>query len=156
MIIKYSLGLDISSKDIKACICVIDDQQNVKVKSTRTFSNHKKGLDEMDQWINRWYCQDTASLTVCMEATGVYHENCAYYLYEKGYSVSIVLPNKAKKYLQAIGIKSKNDTIDAKGLAQMGAEQNLEKWEPIGTFYYELRVLTRQYQSLKESCIGTN
>ena len=151
MIIKYSLGLDISSKDIKACICVIDDQQHVKVKSTRTFSNHKKGLDEMDQWINRWYCQDTVSLTVCMEATGVYHENCAYYLYEKGYSVSIVLPNKAKKYLQAIGIKSKNDTIDAKGLAQMGAEQNLEKWEPIGTFYYELRVLTRQYQSLKES-----
>jgi transposase len=29
-----------------------------------------------------------------MEATGVYHENCALYLFEKGYNVSIIPPTK--------------------------------------------------------------
>ncbi len=67
---------------------------------------------------------------ICLEATGVYHELCALYLYEKKFTVSVILPNKANKYLQAIGLKSKNDTIDAKGLAQMGAEQNLKEWRP--------------------------
>lgn len=73
-----------------------------------------------------------------MEATGIYHENCAYYLYEKGFDVSIILPNKAKKYLEAIGLKSKNDSIDAKGLSQMGAQQCLELWEPMGTFFLRI------------------
>lgn len=151
MIVKYSLGLDVSSKDIKACLATIDHEQYVKVKSSKTIANTQKGMHELLAWIKKWYSQSEAPLSVCMEATGVYHENCAYFLYDKGFSVSIILPNKAKKYLQAIGIKSKNDTIDAKGLAQMGAEQKLEVWEPMGIFYYELRVLTRQHQSLKES-----
>ena len=85
-----------------------------------------------------------------MEATGIYHENCAYYLFEKGFSVSIILPNKAKKYLEAIGLKSKNDSIDAKGLSQMGAEQCLDTWQPMGTFFYELRLYTRQHQNVTE------
>jgi hypothetical protein len=34
-------------------------------------------------------------------------------------------------------IKIKNDTIDARGLAQMwGAEQYLDTWQPMGTFFY--------------------
>lgn len=151
MIVKYSLGLDVSSKDIKACLATIDHEQHVKVKSSKTIANTQKGMHELLAWIKKWYSQSEAPLSVCMEATGVYHENCAYFLHDKGFSVSIVLPNKAKKYIQAIGIKSKNDSIDAKGLAQMGAEQKLEVWEPMGGFYYELRVLTRQHQSLKES-----
>jgi transposase len=85
-----------------------------------------------------------------MEATGVYHENCALYLFERQFKVSIVLPNKAKKYLECLGLKSKNDTIDARGLSQMGAEQRLELWQPLGRYYYELRHYTRQHQNIQE------
>jgi len=53
--------------------------------------------------------------------------------------VSIIVPNKARKHLQSLGIKSKNDSIDAKGLARMGAEQMLKQWEPMKGFYYVLR-----------------
>jgi transposase len=59
-------------------------------------------------------------LVLCMEATGVYHENCALYS-ERKYNTSIILPNKAKHYLISLGLKSKNDSIDARGLS---------KWEP--------------------------
>jgi len=38
-----------------------------------------------------------------MEATGVYYEQCAMYLYKSGFAVIVVLPNKARKYLQAKG-----------------------------------------------------
>lgn len=52
--------------------------------------------------------------------------------------------------MEAIGLKSKNDSIDAKGLSQMGAEQCLEHWQPMGTFFYELRLLIRQHQNVTE------
>src|SRR4051812_45107889 len=72
------------------------------------------------------------------------------YLLRQQYALSVVLPNKAKKYLQSTGLQSKNDKIDAQGLARMGAEQPLELWRPPETYFYDLRELTRQHQSLQE------
>lgn len=85
-----------------------------------------------------------------MEATGVYYESCAMYLFKAGFELAVVLPNKAKKYMQALGLKTKNDKIDAIGLARMGAEQCLELWQPMDDFFYTLRALTRHHQSLQE------
>ena len=156
MIIKYSVGLDVSSKDIKLCITGIDYSQEVKVLSRLTILNTKAGFSQAVVWINKWQKDKNIPLVVCMEATGIYHENCAYFLYDKGYRISVVLPNKAKKYLQALGLKSKNDKIDAKGLSQMGAEQKLPHWEPIVKFYGVLRILTRQYQAIQEQISREN
>ncbi len=49
-----------------------------------------------------------------------------------------------------MGFNSKNDNIDAVALAYMGLERNLRKWEPVNSFYYELRMLTRYHQSVQE------
>lgn len=149
MNLKYSVGLDVSSKKINACLSIIDEKQKVRFKSSCVILNTKKGFEDLEHWILN-HQQETLPLVVCMEATGIYHENCAYYLFEKGFSVSIILPNKAKKYLEALGLKSKNDSIDAKGLSQMGAEQCLEVWQPMGSFFYQLRLLTRQHQNVVE------
>src|SRR5690606_30110879 len=89
-------------------------------------------------------------MLVTMEATGVYYEQCAMYLYNNCFDIAVVLPNRAKKYLQSLGLKSKNDKIDAKGLSYMAAQQSLELWQPLDDFYYQLRDMTRQYQSLQE------
>jgi transposase len=149
MNLKYSVGLDVSSKKINACFSIIDEKQKVVFKSSTVICNTIKGFLVLEDWISK-HKKEVIPLVICMEATGIYHENCAYYLYEKGFDVSIILPNKAKKYLEAIGLKSKNDSIDAKGLSQMGAQQCLELWEPMGTFFYELRLLTRQHQNVTE------
>jgi transposase len=148
--LKYSVGLDVSSKSIHGCLSAIDHGQKVTVKTTQTFSNSKAGFNSMNSWIRKNWKDQSIPLVICMEATGNYHESCALSLFEKGYSVSIVLPTKAKNYLRSLGNKSKNDTIDAKGLAQMGAEQCLPAWSPFGKFFYELRSLTRHHQSLQE------
>lgn len=149
MNLKYSVGLDVSSRKIDACISIIDQRQKVVVKSSTQIANTRKGFENLEQWILK-HRKEEIPIVICMEATGIYHENCAYYLFEKDFQVSIILPNKAKKYLEAIGLKSKNDSIDAKGLSQMGAEQCLESWQPMGTFFYELRLLTRQHQNVTE------
>ena len=149
MNLKYSVGLDVSSKKINVCISIIDEKQKVVCKSSTEICNTIKGFGVLEDWILK-HKKEAIPLVVCMEATGIYHENCAYYLYERGFNVSIILPNKAKKYLEALGLKSKNDSIDAKGLSQMGAEQCLELWQPMGTFFYQLRLLTRQHQNITE------
>ena len=150
MNLKYSLGLDVSSKKIDCSICTIDEQQQVTFKSKITISNALSGFEKLEDWISKHHKEALVPLVICMEATGVYHENCALYLFEKQYKVSIVLPNKAKKYLECLGLKSKNDTIDARGLSQMGAEQCLELWQPLGKYYFELRHYTRQHQNIQE------
>jgi transposase len=152
--IKYSLGIDISMKVFHACLSVIDNQQQIKVKASRKFTNNVAGFKELYDWIKKHYKQQDIPLHIIMEATGVYYEQCALYLYKKGFTVIVVLPNKAKKYLQATGLKSKNDKIDAKGLAQMGAEKKLDPWQPMDDFYYTLRSLTRHHESLQN--IKTN
>jgi transposase len=148
--LKYSIGLDVSSQKIYACICVIDMRQKVIIKSSIVVANTIAGFKNLDTWIQK-HCKDkNIPLVICMEATGIYYENCALYLFKKDYSVAVILPNKAKKYIQSLGLKSKNDKADAKGLAQMGAEQSLPLWQPLGEYFYLLRALTRQHQNLQE------
>lgn len=150
MNLKYSVGLDIASKKIDVCMSVIDSNQRVVVVSSSSFLNTLKGFKDLEDWIIRKRKEKEVPLVLCMEATGVYHENCALYFSERKYNTSIILPNKAKHYLISLGLKSKNDSIDAKGLSKMGAEQCLELWQPMGKFFYELRQFTRQHQNLQE------
>jgi transposase len=85
-----------------------------------------------------------------MEATGVYYENLAWFLHHLNCHVTVILPKKAKHYFKSLGLKSKNDKIDARGLGLMAAQQNLECWKPISPQIEELRALTRHYQTLQE------
>jgi len=151
--LKYSIGTDVSMKDFACCLSVINDQQEVKVKASHKFSNSLAGFKSLIEWIRR-HCKEQLPLVFVMEATGVYHEQLAWFLQGKSHQVSIMLPNKAKKYLQAGGAKSKNDQIDARGLAQIGAEKKLDLWVPPSENLYLLRSYTRQHQSLNELHTG--
>jgi transposase len=127
----------------------MDKEQNTKIKASKKFANSATGFQQLLSWLEKHYKQKDVPLQITMEATGVYYEQCAMYLFKKGFTVAIVLPNKAKKYLQATGLKTKNDKMDARGLAQMGAEKKLDPWQPINEYYYNLRSLTRHYESLQ-------
>lgn len=148
--LKYCVGIDVSKSDLQCCISVIDQLQKVTVKSSGKFTNNKNGFTRLNQWICSRHKNKEVPLVVVMEATGIYYEQIAMYLFEQHYALSVILPNKAKKYLQSTGLKSKNDQIDAQGLARMGAEQRLELWQPMDSYFYELRELTRQHQRLQE------
>jgi transposase len=99
--LKYSVGLDVSSKKIDGCFSVIDTMQKVTVKSTIVVTNNSNGFKILENWIIKHLKETSIPLVICMEATGVYYESCALYLFEKEYKVSVILPNKAKKYLRS-------------------------------------------------------
>jgi transposase len=150
MLLKYALGLDISSKKIDCCFSSIDRTQAVKAIASTSITNDLSGFRNLVTWVQKHQKEQDVAMVVNMEATGVYYENCALYLFQNGFAVCVVLPNKSQKYFAAIGHKSKNDKIDAKGLARMAAEQSLSLWQPMGDFFYTLRTYTRQHQNLQE------
>ena len=142
MDLKYSVGIDVDSKILESNFSVIDAQQAVRVFSSRQFNNTASDYQQMAAWIAKYHKDKKLPVVINMEASGVYHENCAHYLHKQGYRVSITLANRANQYLKLIG-DSKNDKLDAKGLARMGAEQHLREWHPPSEFYVKLRSLTR-------------
>lgn len=150
MILKYSVGIDISMKTFSTCISTIDIEQHIKVKGSKKFTNNKTGFKQFYAWVLTKQKEKEIPVVYCMEATGVYHENLSFFLHGKNCSLSIILANSANKYLASLGLKSKTDPIDAKGLAQMGAERKLKRWNPPAKFYSTLRSLTRHHQSLTE------
>ena len=155
-IIKWSLGIDVGSKSLRCCLSSISTIQAVKVKASRKFNNSPGALQDLLVWIEKHYKGQQAPLSIAMEATGVYYERWALLLQEKGYRVSVILPTKAKRYFQALGLKSKNDKIDAEGLARMGAEQQLAEWSAASCEMYGLRLLTRQHEDLQKSITSFN
>lgn len=154
-LLKYSIGTDISKDKFDVCISSIDFNQEVKIIATRCFKNTVKGIDEFYQWSNT-KCKQDIPVVFVLEATGVYYEQLAYYLHDKDCKVSVVLPNRSKKYLLSIGVKSKNDKIDSKALSRMGAEQKLELWKAPSESIIQLRNLTRQKESLEKAKTSVN
>jgi transposase len=132
-----------------ACISIIDQLQHVTVKTQCSFKNNKNGFETFLNWVSK---NTKLALPVVhlIEATGIYYEQLAWFLHYKKCTVSVVLPNKAKKYKAALGLKSKNDRIDAKALSQMACEQNCTVWKPLSNDFYLLRLITRQIQSITE------
>lgn len=147
--LKYSVGNDISKEKFDSCISVIDSNQNVKIIATRTFKNNQEGFKSYLIWVNL-KCKLELAVVHIMEATGIYYERFAWNLHRSSKQLSVVLPNKSKKYMQSIGLKTKNDKIDAKGLSRMGAEQNFKLWEAPEKNMIELRSITRQRENLQK------
>jgi transposase len=148
--LRYCVGIDVSKDTLQVCLSVIDTNGKVTVKGSSKVNNKVAAFDSLLTWVAKHRKEQSLPIRYVMEATGVYHEQIAWYLFQKDLSVSVILPNKAKHYLKSLGHKSKNDKIDARGLAQMGAEQNLSLWKPLSKNIYDLRMLTRQHQRLQE------
>lgn len=145
---RHFIGIDVDKKTFKVCLVLRDEALNKKVRGTKTFTNTKNGFVEFTIWCKAKNKAFQVEESYIMEATGVYHEHLAHFLHNKKKQVHIVLPLKSKRYLQSLGIRSKNDQIDAKGLAIMGSEQSLDIWQPGHVDYMKLRSITRQIEAL--------
>src|SRR5687768_14774168 len=97
--LKYSVGIDMAKQQFKACLATIDQQQKVTIKATSSFSNSIDGFEEFHAWVRKHH-REQIPIHFLMEATGIYHEHLAWFLYNKDCRITVILPNKAKKYLQ--------------------------------------------------------
>lgn len=151
-----SLGIDVAKDKFDVCLmCQHSDKQRRILASTK-FDNHLQGFEKLWEWVKKKSGKyPDIKVEFVMEATGIYHENLAWYLYEQGAKVVIVLPNQAKAFTRSEGIKSKNDTIDAEGLAKMSLSKNLSAWKPISPILHRLRTRTRHYSNLQQEITRT-
>ena len=147
-VVKQNVGIDVSKDTIDVALSHLTADFRKVVVSTRKFSNAAKGFKQLKDWVSDKKEPDMP-VHVTMEATGVYYESLAYFLYEQeNCFVHVVLPNKARKYAQSLGLKSKTDKMDACVLAQMGLERELWRWQPISPSLLGLRQLTRERDAL--------
>ena len=149
-IIKQNVGVDLSKDDFKACFRQLKSDHRSRIKASRTFKNTSAGFRDFVQWVQK---HRAAQLEVrfTLEATGVYYEQLAYFLFEHSdFYLSIVLPNQAKAYAKSLGLKTKTDKVDAQMLGQMGLERDLKAWKPISSNLRTIKQLTRERVSLIE------
>lgn len=146
---KTIIGIDISMDDFHACIKIRTELDTVKIKGTRSFKNTEKGFKELLTWALKQN-KDSFPAKFVMEATGVYYENLAYFLYANKQEVSVVLANKVKNYIKSFNIKTKTDKVDSKVIAGFGIERELDSWQPMSPIYKNLRDLCRELLSIKK------
>jgi transposase len=87
-------------------------------------------------------------LRYVMEATGVYHESLAYFLSNKTYQVSIVMPNKITNFFRTLEIKTVTDKSMSEAIALFGLEKKLDNWIQPKKVFRELRQITRERDQL--------
>ena len=148
-VIRQNVGIDVSKATITVAVAQKMLDQSVVIKFTKTFANNLSGFESMAKWISQ-FSDASMAIHYCMEATGVYYESLAYWLFEGQKPVSVILAKQAKKYAESLNIKSKTDDIDARVLAQMGVERMLSLWSPASLQLRNLKQLSRERNALKD------
>lgn len=146
--IKQVIGIDISKNTFYACLGSIDENRLFKPIRHGSFANTGKGFKDFARW---W--EKLPDCSFVMEATGVYYEELAYFLWKHQQSVHVLLPNKTKYFAKSLDIKTKTDKVDAAMLCRIGLERNLTLWQPPSPFMKEIKSLCREARSLKQEAV---
>ena len=146
-ILKYGCGIDMAKEKFDVHLLGINSVMQFQNLGSRTFDNNHSGFKEFQKWVRR-FCKQDVPVVYLVEATGSYHENLSMFLYSAGEFISVVLPNKSKRYMECLGLKSKTDGIEAYGLSHMACSQEHRKWKAPTGAMYRLRVITRQIENM--------
>lgn len=135
---KSYFGIDVSAKEL-----VLADVNN----KSKTFSNNSSGHKQIFDFLK----SRNSEVYVCMEATGVYSLDIATVLSNvKGINVMVVNPKSAKDFASACMNRSKTDRVDAHSLALYASKFDFIKWVPPSRQFYEIRIISRRIQALKQ------
>lgn len=140
--IEVYLGIDIAKDKFDVAF-----QRNGKWK-TKVFTNNTKGFEELTQWLERNKCH---SIHACMEATGIYGEALADFLYKEETLVSVVNPAKIKGFGQSLLTRTKTDAADAKLIAQYCEKMNPDSYTPKPKHIKEMRFWVERLEALKRN-----
>jgi len=130
-----NLGIDISKKNFQAALL-----KSEKYKS-KSFDNKPSGFIALLAWLKQ---RESGSVHVCLEATGSYGDSLAKFLFDNGYTVSVVNPSRIKAFGESELLRNKNDAIDAKLIARFCEKMKPAAWEPDPPEIEHLRMLGRR------------
>lgn len=155
-LLKQALGIDVAKDTLSVCLGSLKADLEKEFTACADVANDTKGYKQLDKWLAKLGVQKD-KLVVVMEATGVYHESLALYLYQQGYSVSVMQSGRVKRYAQSLDQRSKTDALDSRMLATLGCERNLTCWSAPDRTLRQLKALSRErHFLLKERNVEKN
>ena len=140
-----TIGIDVS-KDKLDCAW-LREQDRLK---TKVVANKLTGWQELLDWTLKNTGLAITEHHFVMEATGIYHEQLATFLYEAGAKVSVVNPAQVKFYAQGLGVRSKNDKKDSVVLARYGLKENPKPWQPEVEEIRTLKALLARFDGIEK------
>jgi transposase len=142
-ILRQVLGIDVALKELVVSLARLREDLVQEVYASKTFANNQKGFISLVSWVNK-LADPGHRVQFVMEATGVYHEALAYFLSERSYDLSIVLPNKISNYFRTLDVKTINDFTSAEAIARFGLERKLDLWKKPDATLKKLKQLCRE------------
>jgi transposase len=142
-IVKQVVGIDVAQKELVVSMGKMFDDWTPEVFAHKTFSNTKSGFAELVAWVKK-LSDPGCPMRYVMEATGVYHESLAYFLEDKGYETTIVLPNKISNFHRTLEVKTVTDKTSSETITRFGLERRLDVWQKPKPIFKRIRQLTRE------------
>lgn len=136
------LGIDISKKDFH--VVLITGETRTKPKK---FTNDRQGFESLQQWLKQ---KGIDQMHACMEATSIYGDALAEFLYLANFAVSVVNPARIKGFAKSELLRTKTDSVDAALIARFCAAIKPALWKPTAPEVKELQALVRRLDSLQE------
>jgi transposase len=135
--IKYCVGVDIASSTFTAAVGEMPWKIFLK---PQTFENTEDGYQTLIEWFMQHHLS-AAETVVGMEATSVYSEGLAYFLYAKGYCVAVQSPLEVKRTFKPYGPKS--DAVDSLQIAEYACRHTdkLSFWKPRSAILEQVKAL---------------
>lgn len=134
------LGIDVGKEYID-CELLLDK------RATKKVTNSIRGFEQVVAWLRN---RKIERVHACMEATGGWSEELAFYLNERGHVVSIVNPMQIRAFGQSELSRTKTDKADAGLIARFCAAMHPPAWEPPKPAERRLKQLVRRRRSLIE------
>jgi len=149
-IFKQAFGIDVSMDTFDARYGSIDFNQNFSLTKSQSFKNSLAGYKKFLKWALINKLSDSLPFAFVMEATGVYYENLAHFLFNNKHQLAVVLPNKIRNFAKSLENKSKTDPIDSATITRFALERKQSLWKPPNPQIKVIRELTREYHSIKK------
>ncbi len=99
------LGIDISKKDFH--VVLIMGETRTKSKK---FTNDLQGFESLQQWLKQ---KGIDQMHACLEATSIYGDALAEFLYSASFAVSVVNPARIQGFAKGELLRTKTDSVDA-------------------------------------------
>lgn len=140
------VGIDVS-KDKVDC-CWIRDLQKQKIKIKAIKLTNRRNFAQVADWLTRTTKSPANEIRVVMEATGIYHEPIATYLYDAGFKVVVLNPAHVKAHAKSMASVHKTDKKDSFVIAHFGAVMPCESWQPAPQEVRQLKDLIARHDAL--------
>ena len=139
---QYFLGIDISKQHFDVALLAESGK-----RKNKKFKNTDQGFDALMAWLE---LQNASEIHACMEATNVYGNRLAEYLFDHGIAVSMVNPARVKGFAQSELLRTKTDKQDASLIARFCQAMKPHLWEPEPLVIRQLKALVKRLDMLLE------